>query len=346
MLAEDIDVEALRRELFAVREERDLCRALLLADSATARNFRREAGLTIERLPALLKQTARETPAFRNKLQRLADEMRRLGDLISDLPLPALDAEVAAARDGLESLQAMPEPTGDELLPIIPLIDAVLTTLRSAAPIADDAPLGELVADDPATHESRQLSRLELALQQLTAQLATEHRKELRLVARGVDTIPDDWFNALFDVSSQLLRNAVEFGIELPEERVAQGKPAVGTLEIGFVPINDGYEYSFRDDGAGLDAERILDAGEARGIVGKGGEARDVRRAANLIFKSGLSTASDSTGRGNGMQIVREQIRRLGGKIQIATKKGRFTCVRANLPAPPSTAVVGKTPHA
>ena len=97
--------------------------------------------LAIERLPALLKQTARETPAFRNKLQRLADEMRRLGDLISELPLPALDAEVAAARDGLESLQAMPEPTGDELLPIIPLIDAVLTTLRSAAPIADDAPL-------------------------------------------------------------------------------------------------------------------------------------------------------------------------------------------------------------
>lgn len=346
MLADDIDTEALQRELFAVREERDLCRALLLADSATARNFRREAGLAIERLPALLKQSTRETAAFCNKLQRLGDEMRRLGDLIADLPLPALGAEIEAARHGLDKLQALPEPTGDELLPIVPLIDAVMTTLRSAAPIADAAPATELVADDPATHESRQLSRLELALQQLAAQLAIEHRKELRLVARGVDAIPDDWFNALFDVSSQLLRNAVEYGIELPEQRVARGKPVVGTLEIGFVPIAGGYEYSFRDDGAGLDAERIITAGKAHGFVGKGSEGRDAQRAATLIFKPGVSTADDSAGRGNGMQIVREQIRRLGGKLQIATKRGRFTCLRADLPALPVAADVGNTPHA
>jgi chemotaxis protein histidine kinase CheA len=171
------------------------------------------------------------------------------------------------------------------------------------------------------------MSRLELALQQLTEQLAGEHQRQLRLVLRGVEAIPDDWFNALFDVSSQLLRNAVEHGIEPPEQRVARGKPTIGTLEIGFVPMNGRYEYSFRDDGEGLDVDRILDAGEACGFVGKGTEARDA-------------------GRGNGMQIVREQIRRLGGKIQIATKRGRFTCVRADLPALPAPAVVGKNPHA
>ena len=168
---------------------------------------------------------------------------------------------------------------------------------------------------------------------QLATQLAVTHRRELRVHARRPRAPPVSLGErALFDVASQLLRNAAEHGIEPPERRVAAGKPRAGTIEIEFVSRPNGCEFSFRDDGEGLDAERILDAGARLGLVDGDPSKRDVRRAATLIFKPGLSTAAEPEGRGNGMQIVRDQIRRLGGSIRIAAKKGRYTSLRADLP--------------
>jgi hypothetical protein len=88
--------------------------------TAPRRATRREAGLAIERPPALLKLSTRETAAFCNKLQRLDDEMRRLGDLIADLSLPALGAE---RRRGMAWTHCRPCRNWAMNLPIVPLID-------------------------------------------------------------------------------------------------------------------------------------------------------------------------------------------------------------------------------
>jgi chemotaxis protein histidine kinase CheA len=338
MSAEPQDLDALRRELYLAREERDLCRALLLMDHATAQHFRREVRGVVERLPAQLKQPAREPEAFRVKLQRLLDEMTRLGDVATELALPTLAEQIEAARATLESVHAQAQPTGDDFLPVIPLLDAVLTTLSIVCPpeTIHIAGTDAVANDDSGGTAAVTQSRLEQALQQLTDQLAAEHRKQLRLKASGLETVPEDWHSTIFDVASQLLRNAIEHGIEAPEQRRTAGKTECGTLELEFALRPEGGELVLRDDGQGLDAERILDAGVALGFVADDPAARDARRAAGLIFRPGLTTAHKPDGRGHGMHIVRDQIRRLGGQIQISTKKGRYTSVRAELPKPPT----------
>jgi len=338
MSAEPQELDALRRELYLAREERDLCRALLLMDHATAQHFRREVRGLVERLPAQLKQPAREPEAFRVKLQRLLDEMTRLGDETTELALPTLTEQIEAARAALNAAHAQAQPTGDDFLPVIPLLDAVLTTLRIVCPPES---IGATGADAPANDDSGGAAataqcRLEQALQQLTSQLATDHRKQLRLKARGLENVPEDWYSTIFDVANQLLRNAAEHGVEASEQRRAAGKPECGTLELEFALRPEGSELVLRDDGQGLDADRILDAGIERGFVADDPAARDARRAAGLIFRPGLTTASNADGRGQGMCIVRDQIRRLGGQIQISSKKGRYTSVRAELPKPPT----------
>lgn len=332
MLAEAPILE-LQRALFAAREERDLCQALVLADGATLRHFRREVAGASERIPALLRQHAREAEAFRHKLQRLDDELARLADLLADLPVPPLESQMAATRASLQALMAAREPDGDALLPVIAQTDALLNTLRLVCPSQARTPfVDEVAAEAAAEAPDPGPGRFETALVQLATQLAVTHRRELRVHARGLELLPSAWESALFDVASQLLRNAAEHGIEPPERRVAAGKPRAGTIEIEFVSRPNGCEFSFRDDGEGLDAERILDAGARLGLVDGDPSKRDVRRAATLIFKPGLSTAAEPEGRGNGMQIVRDQIRRLGGSIRIAAKKGRYTSLRADLP--------------
>jgi len=326
---------AMRGELLRTRAERDLCRALLLMDHGSSQHFKREARTAIERIPALLREPAREPAAFKFKLQRLGAEMQRLHELALALELPPLAEQIESTDSALRRLQDQSEPTGDELLPVLLLYDGLLNTLRTICPpeigLDPESESEDASAEASGIRRRAEPGRLELALQQLTAQLAAQHQKELRLRAQGFADMPEELHSAMFDVASQLLRNAAEHGIESPEQRAAAGKPDCGTLEAEFIIRDKRIELSFRDDGQGLDAERILDAGIGLGLLPPG-SARDVRRAAGLIFRAGLSTAANPEGRGHGMQIVREGIRRLGGQIQISTKKGRYTVVRADLP--------------
>lgn len=332
MPVESTDWQALRGALDRARAERDLCRTLLLMDHGSSQHFKREARTAIERIPALLREPAREPAAFRFKLQRLEAEMQRLHELAVGMELPPLAEQIEASDAALRQLLAQAEPTGDELLPVLTLCDGLLNSLRTVCPpeIGLDPPEPE----DPNTVSASlrvEAGKLELALQQLAVQLATQHHKDLRLLTRGFADVPDDWYSTLYDVASQLLRNAAEHGIEAPEQRTACGKPVCGTIEAEFTTRDQRIELSFRDDGQGLDADRILDAGISLGMLSAQSD-RDARRAAGLIFRAGLTTAQDPQGRGHGMQIVRERIRRLGGQIQISTKKGRYTVVRADLP--------------
>ena len=92
-------------------------------------------------------------------------------------------------------------------------------------------------------------------------------------------------------------------------------------------------ELNFQDDGQGLNAERIIQAAVASGLVADDTSFEQNRRQASaLIFHAGLSTAAEATGRGLGMRILRDNVKRLRGQIQVATKRGLFTRIRIRLP--------------
>ena len=123
-------------------------------------------------------------------------------------------------------------------------------------------------------------------------------------------------------------------GIEAPETRVAAGKPAAGRLHLSAEHHQGQVVITLADDGAGLDAERILAKARASGLVGadEGLEAHDIHQ---LIFEPGLSTAasvSDVSGRGVGMDVVKSSVESLQGRISVASEPGAGTRISIRLP--------------
>ena len=177
-----------------------------------------------------------------------------------------------------------------------------------------------------------QAPRLAMALQQLAERLAGEQGKRVELSISGLDRVPEDQASIIYDILSQLLRNAIEHGIEMPSQRTAASKPAVGSVLIEYRHRHGQHaDLVVQDDGQGLNAPRILEAATSAGVIGAAAAAElDPRQASTLIFQSGVSTAGE--GRGAGMRIVRDHIKRLGGQIQIATKRGQYLRLRMRIP--------------
>ena len=167
--------------------------------------------------------------------------------------------------------------------------------------------------------------------------LARRFGKDVELVIEGADTELDR--SVIEEVSEpliHLLRNAVDHGIETPAERVASGKPPVGTIRLSARHEAGQIVVVIADDGRGIDGRRIRRAAIEAGLLADEDPARhDEDEAINLIFTPGLSTArevSDVSGRGVGMDVVRTSLERLGGSISIQTQPGEGTAFSIRLP--------------
>jgi signal transduction histidine kinase len=334
---------AFRMELETLRDQRDLYRSLLLSETAALERGMNQGLASAQQIQSLLRTPTRDSAAFRGKIEQLLAELAGLEESLLDLHLPTVNARLQRAQQALREIEQRPEITGNDLLPAMVVLGDLCSHITIAADCA--AVHVPLIEEEPAPDvseleesERRGQPQLLEALQQLTDKLAQEHRKNVALVALGLEDIPETWIGALFDMLGQLLRNSVEHGIEPAGQRLAKGKPEQGTVMVEFTRReDDAYELSVHDDGRGLDAERIAQCAVSKGLLTAESAGQiDNSRLVGLIFQPGLSTAEDSVRRGQGMQIVRDHIQRLGGKIQAATKNGQYTRYRIQLPAIPA----------
>ncbi len=137
----------------------------------------------------------------------------------------------------------------------------------------------------------------------------------------------------LADPLIHLVRNACDHGVELPEQRLAMGKPADGHIEVSAGREPGLVWISVRDDGAGLSREKVLQAARTRAIPVPAG--LDDQGVWQLLFVPGLTTAAfvtDISGRGVGMDVVRRQVVALGGDVTITSSAGQGTCVTMSIP--------------
>jgi two-component system chemotaxis sensor kinase CheA len=181
------------------------------------------------------------------------------------------------------------------------------------------------------------LGRLFASLPRLVRELAVDLKKKLYLVTEGADTELDRQLVELIrDPLTHLLRNCADHGIEPPEKRRALGKPEEGTIKVtatheaGYITID------VSDDGRGLDLERIRYKALAKGLV-NATEAKNLSddEIALFIFAPGFSTSQSVTsisGRGIGMDIVRDNIESIGGSIVITTTAGKGTRFSLKIP--------------
>ncbi|TXG95736.1 MAG: response regulator [Zoogloea sp.] len=171
-------------------------------------------------------------------------------------------------------------------------------------------------------------------LYRLVRQTAKELGRRANLdIIGGQIEVDRSVLDAMTAPLGHLVRNAVAHGIEPPDARRAAGKPEIGQINLRVSHEGNEVVMEFRDDGAGLDFDRIRAQAIETGLLGPGEEADD-KRLTNLIFVPGFTTASLSSlaGRGVGMDVVKSETAAVGGRISVDTTPGQGTCFRIHLP--------------
>ena len=339
-------IDSITPELQQLRDENALLGELLRVDRLALSNFMAYAARILARALTQLQRRTHEAEQFQDKLNRLHTLYTRLLRRAAGLSLHSLAKLLERTVAAIDVPRTGEVRTGDALLPALVCIDAVFLALMSVAqrtgvPLSvrrgsrRRTPFGTVKTSGEAEASAgNPSSQLALALQQLAEQLAASQGKLIQLTTIGLEHVPDTQFAAFFDMLSQMLRNAIEHGIETPAVRRAGGKNPRGALLVEFQDRHGGLaELNFQDDGAGLDAERIVQVAVGSGLIAEDTSLEQNRRQASaLIFHSGLSTAAEPAGRGLGMRIVRDNVKRLHGQIQVATKRGLFTRLRIRVP--------------
>ena len=159
--------------------------------------------------------------------------------------------------------------------------------------------------------------------------------KRVRLVTAGEDTEVDKTVvERLAEPITHMLRNAIDHGLEGPEDRAAAGKPVEGTVRLAALHRSGRIVIEISDDGRGINRERVKGIAVSRGLIAEDAALTD-DEIDNLIFLPGFSTAetvTDVSGRGVGMDVVRRSIQALGGRISISSTPGKGSTFTLSLP--------------
>ena len=159
--------------------------------------------------------------------------------------------------------------------------------------------------------------------------------KRVRLELHGEHTELDKTvLEKIGDPLVHLVRNAIDHGLESPAQRKAAGKPETGTLKLNAYHEGGNIVVQISDDGAGLNHAAIVAKAQQRGLVAAGQELSDAE-VAELIFQPGFSTAAQATdlsGRGVGMDVVRRNVRDLGGSVGVRSASGKGSTFTITLP--------------
>jgi chemosensory pili system protein ChpA (sensor histidine kinase/response regulator) len=201
--------------------------------------------------------------------------------------------------------------------------------------LAAQARLTRDLQDDLLRTRMVEFESLSDRLYRVARQAAKELHKQVRLdIVGGSIEVDRGVLERMAGSFEHLLRNCVTHGIEAPAERERAGKDATGQITVTVHQEGNEVSVDFRDDGAGLNLDRIRRRGVAMSLVAPDAQPSDAELA-NLIFTPGFSTADSVTelaGRGIGMDVVRNDVNALGGRIETASAAGQGTSFRLVLP--------------
>ena len=238
-------------------------------------------------------------------------DSQRLGhliDLVGELVISMAAMKVMVGAHGMEGVQE-----------VVDSVDHLVEEIRDNALQLRMVQIGDT------------FSRFRRVVRDVSKELG----KEIDLVITGGETELDKTVvEKINDPLTHLIRNALDHGIELPEERVAKGKPSKGTVRLNAIHDSGHIVIRIEDDGAGLDPSRIRAKAEAKGLV-KPEQTLTREEILRLIFEPGLSTkeeANNLSGRGVGMDVVRRNIEALRGTVDLDSQPGQGTTVTIVLP--------------
>ncbi|HWR97983.1 MAG TPA: chemotaxis protein CheA [Candidatus Methanoperedens sp.] len=243
-------------------------------------------------------------------IRKLDNLMNIVGELVitkTTIGLISRELDAEAARGG----------AGTDLQKAARTLERNLRELQQAVINARMVPVGQVFS----------------RLNRVVRKLSREFGKRIDLHVHGEETELDKLvIEDLADPLMHLVRNAIDHGIELPEERQRTGKPPQGVIELRAEQRGNHIVLEIEDDGAGIDLELVRETAVRKGLL-EAGAAVEERQLLDLLFLPSFSTkgsASQVSGRGVGMDVVKTNVARLGGMIDIETERGigtRFTIV-------------------
>ncbi|WP_121063926.1 chemotaxis protein CheA [Chachezhania antarctica] len=172
-------------------------------------------------------------------------------------------------------------------------------------------------------------------MSRIVREVTRETGKNARIVTEGEATEVDKTvIERLVDPLTHMIRNAIDHGLEKPEQREAAGKKALGTVTLSAAHRSGRVIIELRDDGAGINRPKVRELAISKGLIAAGDDLSDAE-IDNLLFAPGFSTSekvSNLSGRGVGMDVVRSEIQALGGRVSIASEWGKGTVFSISLP--------------
>jgi len=169
----------------------------------------------------------------------------------------------------------------------------------------------------------------------LVRDLAKSSGKKVELLMSGEETeIDRNVVDELYEPMVHMIRNSIDHGLETPEQRIAAGKPESGIVHLKAYHRGGNIIVEIRDDGRGLNREKILEKARANKLIDEDERLSDAE-VYNLIFQPGFSTAETVTeisGRGVGMDVVKKAIEKLRGRVDISTVRGQGSTFFISLP--------------
>ena len=254
--------------------------------------------------------------------RRKAEETIRINVGLLDT-LMNLAGEMVLGRNKLLRLSAGGRSSGDqdELHSVVQEISSVTSSLQDTIMRARLQPVGGLFGK----------------FTRIVRDLSHKLNKEIQLEIFGDDVELDrTLLEGLSDPLTHLIRNSIDHGIEKAGDRLAAGKAAHGTVRLSAAHLAGRVQIEVTDDGAGMDPERLKAKAVEKGVISPDQAQRlSDSEALNLIFAAGFSTAaavSDISGRGVGMDVVKTNIEKLGGHVDLDSQLGKGTRITIRLP--------------
>ena len=302
-----------------------------------------EVMITRSRLEAELNQLRGSLDDLSGNLDRLRAQLRDV-ELHSETQMQSRLQQAKEAQLGFDPLEFDRFTRVQELTRMMAESVNDVATVQRTLQRTVEATEDDLIAQARQTRElQRDLLRTRMVefegiserLYRVVRQASKETGKQVRLDLQG-GTIEMDrgMLDRMTPAFEHLLRNCVAHGIEAPQARADAGKDPSGLITVSLQQSGNDVSVEFRDDGAGLNLQRIREKALASGLLTPGQQIGD-DEAASMIFMPGFTTASQVTelaGRGIGMDVVRAEVNALGGRIETSTVAGKGTSFKLVLP--------------
>ncbi len=311
---------------------------LLHVDSQILGKFLKDTHEALNIINEIFKQPQDSGADRRRKLDNVFRVIHKIKGEAAALGIQSFEYRAHEFEDMLSSIREKETISGNDFLPLTIKLNEFMMHHASVFSLSERFRKIENENNDDKSEVNVSTANSD-ALEELVRRLSSQNDKQVELTLDGFNPnmIPHKYSKVVWEIAIQLVRNAVVHGIESPYDRLNAQKNDTGKLEVNFSQTESGYELAVRDDGCGIDPEKLISKAREKGIYrNEELESWSPDRIMSLIYEPGFSTVSEVTtdaGRGVGMDIIKNSVEEIQGELKLNTSPGAYCEFKVQFPS-------------